>query len=174
MRNHLAIAIALLLPNLAIAEPAQTCRDGTNAKALDFWIGDWRVTDAKDGSFQGKDRVERVLDGCAVIENWTGADANDQGKSLFSYDARAHRWDQVWVTLNTAQPGGLKHKTLIAITPEGGTRFQGNLDLPDGRVVMDRTTLTPMPDRRVHQVIEISKDGGTTWIANFDALYALK
>lgn len=174
MRTPIMIAMALLAPQIAAAEPAQVCRDGINAKALDFWVGDWRVTDAKDGSFQGEDRVERVLGGCAVTENWTGADANDQGKSLFTYDAQAHRWEQVWVTLDTSRPGGLKHKSLIAITPEGGTRFQGNLALPDGRTVLDRTTLTPMKDGRVHQVIEDSKDGGATWIAGFDAIYAKK
>jgi hypothetical protein len=168
------IAMALLVPQLAAAQTGAACRDGANARALDFWTGDWRVTDAKDGSFQGEDRVERVLGGCAVIENWTGADVNDQGKSLFFYDAHAQRWNQVWVTLDTSRPGGLKHKSLVAITPEGGTRFQGNLDLPDGRTILDRTTLTPMKDGRVHQMIEDSKDGGTSWIVSFDAIYTRK
>ena len=174
MRKSLVVAMILLAPQIAFAETAQVCRDGSNAKALDFWVGDWRVTDAKDASFQGEDRVERVLGGCAVIENWTGADANDQGKSLFFYDAGTHRWDQVWVTLDTSRPGGLKQKSLVAVTPEGGTRFQGNLALPDGRTILDRTTLTPMKDGRVHQVIEDSKDGGTTWAVSFDAIYTKK
>ena len=90
---------------------------------------------------------------------------------MFTYDAHSHQWDQVWVTLDTSRPGGLKRKRLVG-TENGGTRFQGNLDLPDGRIIVDRTTLTPMADHRVRQMIEDSKDGGTTWITSFDAIYA--
>jgi hypothetical protein len=37
---------------------------------------------------------------------------------------------------------------------------------------LDRTTLTPLPDDRVRQLIEISRDRGVTWQTNFDAYYA--
>jgi hypothetical protein len=37
--------------------------------------------------------------------------------------------------------------------------------------VLDRTTLTPLSDGRVRQVIEISRDHGTTWQTGFDAYY---
>jgi len=60
------------------------------------------------------------------------------------------------------------------VYPDGGTRFQGELPLLDGRTILDRTTLTPMKDGRVHQTIEDSKDGGTSWIAGFDAYYTRK
>jgi hypothetical protein len=36
---------------------------------------------------------------------------------------------------------------------------------------MDRTTLTPLAGGRVHQVIEISRDGGKNWETVFDAEY---
>lgn len=146
--------------------------DGSKAHVLDFWIGDWKVTDAHDGSFQGHDLVDKILGGCAIVENWKGVDAGDEGKSLFVFDAAHNAWEQVWVTLDTSRPGGLKHKRLIAATPDGSTRFQGEIALPDGRIVLDRTTLTPLKDGRVHQVIENSKDGGENWIAGFDANYS--
>ena len=78
------------------------------------------------------------------------------------------------ITRDPSRPGGLKHKHLVATYPDGGVRFQGNLDLPNGRVILDRTTLTPLKDGSVHQLIEDSKDGGQTWIASFDAIYARK
>jgi len=174
MRNSPIAALVLLALACAPVEAAEVCRDGTNAKALDFWTGDWTVRDAKDGSLQGKDRVDAVLGGCAVIENWNGVEAGDEGKSLFSYDAVRGSWEQVWVTRDPSRPGGLKHKHLVATYPDGGVRFQGALDLPDGRVILDRTTLTPLKDGSVHQLIEDSKDGGQTWIASFDAIYARK
>jgi hypothetical protein len=41
----------------------------------------------------------------------------------------------------------------------------------DGGSHLDRTTLTPLPGGRVHQVIEISRDAGKTWEIAFDAEY---
>lgn len=51
-------------------------------------------------------------------------------------------------------------------------RFQGELPREDGSLVLDRTTLSPLPDGRVRQVIETSTDGGRTWEVGFDAYYS--
>jgi hypothetical protein len=75
------------------------------------------------------------------------------------------------VTDDAGQVGGTKEKHLIARLPDGGVRFQGELPLPDGRLVLDRTTLTPIRPGEVRQLIETSRDGGTTWRAGFDARY---
>ena len=40
-----------------------------------------------------------------------------------------------------------------------------------GITIDDRTTLTREAPDRVRQLIEISKDGGRTWLAVFDAEY---
>jgi hypothetical protein len=136
---------------------------------LDFWIGDWDVF--ADGKLNGRDRVTRILDGCALTEEWTGV-AGDNGMSLFIFDIRHGRWNQTWVTNNPTVPGGVKDKHLVALYPGGATRFQGVLGpRPNNTYLFDRTTLTPMPDSSVRQVIEISRDGGTTWEVNFDARY---
>jgi hypothetical protein len=150
------------------------CRASAQGKALDFWVGEWCVIAVADGSKQGDSRIERVLDGCAILENWHGADAGDDGKSLFTFNAGAALWDQVWVTQDTSRPGGLKNKHEVAITSDGGIRFQGNIYVRPGTVVLDRTTLAPLPDGRVRQTIEWSKDGGTIWSVSFDAYYVRK
>lgn len=62
-------------------------------------------------------------------------------------------------------------KRLIVHSAGGGVRFQAELRHPDGRVVLDRTTLSPLPGGEVRQLIEISADGGTTWRPTFDARY---
>ena len=159
----------------AHAEPAvMACRDLPNAKALDFWVGDWNVIAVANARKEGDSRIERVLDGCAIIENWHGVDANDDGKSLFTFDARSQLWDQVWVTQDTSRPGGLKNKHMIGAYGDGGVRFQGTISVRPGTVVLDRTTLTPLKDGRVRQTIEWSKDGGTSWVVGFDAYYVAK
>jgi len=157
--------------------PAPTgapCRSQAQGRVLDFWVGDWKVVDAKDGSLAGTNLVERVLEGCAVIENWHGVTPHDDGKSLFTYDARRHTWDQVWVTEDTSRAGGLKHKTMTGVLYANAVRFQGAIDRGKGVVILDRTTLTPWLDGRVRQTIEWSMDKGKTWKTVFDAFYIRK
>ena len=58
--------LSLSVPG-ALAENSESCTT-EEAKALDFWIGDWRVVDAA-GSFLGANKIERRLNGCALVEN---------------------------------------------------------------------------------------------------------
>lgn len=122
---------------------------------LDFWIGRWRVV-GHDGTPAGENEIESF--GGAVVERWRGA-GGDEGVSLFFL---ADVWTQVWV-----QPGCRKEKRH---DPEwtDGVRFVGTAFV-GARQLADRTTLTPLPDRRVRQVIEQERDG--VWVASFDAIY---
>jgi hypothetical protein len=67
--------------------------------------------------------------------------------------------------------GPIKEKLLVEEMIGGGIRFQGEILHLDGKSHLDRTTLTPLPGGRVHQVIEVSRDAGKTWEAVYDAEY---
>jgi hypothetical protein len=136
--------------------------------ALDFWVGDWMVSVGRERA--GTDRVERVSKGAAVIERWTDADGGE-GTSLFSFDPYACTWHQLWITDTPERVGGRKHKDLVVVPPGGGVRFQGAYPGRKAITVLDRTTLTPLANGTVHQVIETSTDGGATWQNGFDAIY---
>ncbi len=135
-------------------------------RVLDFWVGSWRVVTGDDQRQVGKNSINRILNGCAIIENWQSA-SGGEGKSLFYYHDVEKTWKQVWVT----DTQGLKEKHLIAVADSGAVRFQGEIVLPNGNIVLDRTTLTPLPENQVRQVVEQSADGGETWQVGFDALY---
>ena len=77
----------------------------------------------------------------------------------------------VWIIQRATRPGGVKEKTLIKEFEDGGVRFQGEITLPNGGAYLDRTTLTPLEEGKVRQVIETSRDGGKTWGVGFDAVY---
>ncbi len=139
---------------------------GPEYRRLDFWVGDWKVVTGPEEREVGLNSIVRILGGCAVIENWVSG-GGFEGKSLFYYHDVEKSWKQVWVT--NAQ--SLKEKRLIAELEGGALRFQGELPQADGSRVLDRTTLTPLPDGRVRQVIEQSRDGGETWQVGFDAVY---
>ena len=85
------------------------------------------------------------------------------------YDARKDLWTQTWITNNSAVPGGIKVKVLRAHAPTS-TTFQGEIEGKSGAVYYDRTILTARPRGRVHQEIQVSRDG-VTWRTGFDAIY---
>lgn len=169
----LLVATALLLlPATAHAQEPPTptaCDQIEGFHRLDFWLGDWTVV-APDGTAQGTNRIEKVLEGCAIVEHWTGSEGG-QGMSLFYFNALNRTWKQVWVTSRATVAGALKEKQLIEELPDGGVRFQGVIVLEDGRSILDRTTLTPLADGRVRQVIEWSRDGGVHWNESFHGIY---
>ncbi|HEU5303476.1 MAG TPA: hypothetical protein VFU40_02420 [Gemmatimonadales bacterium] len=121
----------------------------------------------------GTNRISRILKGCAVLEEWKDVEGGE-GRSLFYYDRATRRWKQVWVTSLATSALGTKEKRLVARLANGGTRFQGEIPTPSGGVLLDRTTLEPRADGSVRQLIETSRDGGTTWQAIFDAIYLRK
>lgn len=149
------------------AQSAASCADDPTFHTLDFWVGQWDVFVGEQQV--GTNRIEKVLSGCALIENWRDA-GGGEGKSLFYYNPETRTWKQVWVTENPRTPGGVKEKHHIATLEGGAMRFQGTIRLPDGGSYLDRTTLTPLEDGRVRQVIEVNRDG-QNWEVGFDAVY---
>jgi hypothetical protein len=146
--------------------PAGPCRATEVSRNLDFWLGDWDVYTGAE--LAGRDTVERVLGGCGVTERWRGS-GGDEGMSLFAYDARKDLWAQTWVTGDSGVPGGIKVKVLRAHAP-ASTTFQGEIEGKTGTVYYDRTILAALPGGRVHQLIQLSRDG-VTWRTGFDAIY---
>ena len=161
--------LLLLCLSIAVAEDAapEKCTEMQIYGLLDFWVGDWVVYSDEDKV--GENKIEKILEGCAVMEHWQGV-GGGEGKSLFFVDTNG-TWKQVWVTEWAANPGGVKEKTHVFTLPNEAVRFQGLLQHPDVGTYLDRTTLTPIEKGRVRQVIETSTDSGETWKKTFDAIY---
>ena len=173
MLRHAAYLASAVLVTAATDSHAQQapatppCASDSAYRALDFWVGHWRVVDSA-GNKLGSNSIEKIMGGCAITERWKEDDG--EGQSLFYYVPAQRRWKQVWVTPSALQLGGVKEKQLIHSAP-GTARFQGELVGPKGAILLDRTTLTAMSGGRVRQVIEVSRDGGATWHVNFDGIY---
>jgi hypothetical protein len=162
----LAAVCLALLASAHEAAPPPACEDVPGFHLLDFWVGSWDVYSGDTKA--GTNRIEKILSGCAIMEHWRGS-GGGEGKSLFYYQVQSDIWKQVWVTEYAAATGALKEKTLVERLEDGGVRFQGDIPTDDGHYY-DRTTLTPLTDGRVRQLIEISRDGAT-WQPTFDAYY---
>lgn len=133
---------------------------------LAFWVGTWDVHDWATGERAGWNEIVAILDGHAVLERWRGV-SGLEGASLFWDDGATGTWQQVWVT----SVGWAKQKTMVAAGIPDAVCFEGVVTLPDGSEVRDRTTLTPLGDGSVRQVIEVARLDGDAWEVGFDAVY---
>lgn len=147
------------------AEENQRPAPPAEVTQFDFWVGDWEVT-TPDGKIAGTNRIEKILGGRVLQENWTGA-GGYVGKSFNIFDATVGKWRQFWVDasgLSLQLAGGLVEGRMVL----EGERLQG------GKPVRDRITWTPNADGTVRQFWESSADGGATWTVAFDGLYRRK
>jgi hypothetical protein len=168
-RLHVAAGVAVALASGSLQTQAPpACASDSAFAWLDFWIGTWDVS--ADEQQAGENRIQKIVGGCAVTEEWTSA-VGQRGHSLFYFRPSSRTWHQVWVTERALAPGGLKEKELIDRRPNGALLFQGEIPLAEGGTYLDRTTLTPIGPDEVRQLIEISTDGGSTWRTVFDGRY---
>jgi hypothetical protein len=171
MRIHRALGMAVasvLLASSALAfSQASDCRSDEDYRLLDFMIGNWDVY--VNGQLDGHNRIEEVAAGCAMTEYWTGADGSP-AMGLFFVDPSSHGWSQVLVTDQATHPGGLKQR-LLTKRLDGGVRFDGKIDVPGKGVLLERCSMTRLPDGRLQELKDQSRDNGKTWHVVYDAIY---
>ncbi len=147
----------------AAAQPLAPC-DTAEFRQFDFWVGHWDVTDP-DGNTVGHNRIDAILNGCALQENWTGG-SSFRGHSFNIYDRARGVWHQTWVDSSGALlqlEGGLLDGAMVL----EGTRYSPKRNAP----VQDRISWTPNADGSVRQHWQSSVDGGASWQTVFDGLY---
>ena len=132
-------------------------------RGLDFWVGEWAIYD-QDRVRVGTNRVARTPDGCAYVETWSGT-LGDGGRSLNYFDRAAGAWKQVWI----GDTGGLAEQS--GILNDGELRLQGETTGPGGVRTLNRQTLAPLGNGRLRQHAEASRDGGKTWLPQFEFTY---
>jgi hypothetical protein len=165
-QHRLAVLPALLLLALtaapAGAAPAASCADAAKSHQFDFWIGEWDVI--AGGGNAGINKIEPILGGCVLQENWRGAQGGE-GTSLNFYNPDTGKWHQKWVwkggkTLELE--GGLENGKMVMAGQQQGA---------DGKTTRNRITWTPNADGTVRQLWESSADDGKSWQVQFDGLY---
>lgn len=144
------------------------CSANPELALLDFWFGEWRVED-EDGELLGSNIIYRMLNGCIVQEQWQGS-GGGVGISVFYVEPAGGKLKQLWITGQALMPGGTKEKELVAAEHGEFVQFLGSY--PNGEeTILDRTTLSRLPDGEVLQLIEISRDHGESWETGFRGIY---
>lgn len=159
---RLALLIVLAAPSITMAQQPAACT-ASQHRQFDFWIGDWEVTNAR-GQRAGSNRIERILDGCALYESWTSAGPS-RGHSLNAWDPGDNKWHQAWMdnsgtVLRLA--GGIVNGEMV---------MEGERRLQDGTRTTERITWTPNADGTIRQHWQSSRDTGMRWTTVFDGTY---
>jgi hypothetical protein len=163
----LVIAVLMMARWSAAAPPPAPCDSDPAFHRLDFWIGDWDVVEPATGERLGTSVLKKILRGCAISVDWHEADGSGEIQETFLYEKARKSWLQVWIS----DAGSTKQRRSIDDGTEGSVRFLGEVLQLDGASHLDRSTVTPLKNGRVRQVIEISRDGGSTWRRAFEGEY---
>jgi hypothetical protein len=161
-----ALFVLACLPAAAQAPPiveSRPCKESSPYRGMDFWVGEWEVETAQ-GRPAGSSRIELVLDGCIVLENWTGRNGY-AGKSFNLFHADSSKWEQLWVDNQgqlTRYEGEAK---------DGNIYYRAERVGSDGKKVPIRMTFFNVGPDRVRQLGETSADGGTSWSVEYDLVY---
>jgi len=135
-------------------------------RQFDFWIGEWNVQNAQ-GQQVGTSSIQRIENGCVILENWTGG-LGGTGKSLNFYDASLHKWRQTWADSS----GGVSE--FAGDYKDDAIRFEGESHNPNGTKITRRLTFFNLGPDRVRQFSESTTDGGKTWNVDYDFTYIRK
>ncbi len=141
------------------------CEDA-EFRQFDFWIGDWDVVSAADGTHQGSSHIAKEMGGCVIWENWTSAGGPYFGKSYNTWNVNLKRWEQYWVD-NAAGViffhGGIKDGVMDYWTDD--------VPQPAGGTLMRHLQFFSLSADKVRQFSQGSNDGGKTWHVEYDFVY---
>ena len=145
-----------------VAQPDKPCEKYPVFRQFDFWIGNWKVLEP-DGTLAGNNKIEVILDGCVIMENWTGAGPN-RGKSFNYYNFQTKKWHQQWVDNfgQTLEFEGVIKDNVVYYTGE-------SKDL-SGKKVYHKLTISKISETEVRQLWEQSFDN-ENWTIAFDGKY---
>lgn len=161
----LTFAAGLALSAMAADEaPAKPCSSPEH-RQFDFWVGTWTVRDPQ-GTIVGTNRIEKILGGCGLREDWTSA-SGGHGTSLNLYDAAGKRWHQTWIDdggMLLLLDGSWNDGRMILTGTQPSRRKPGT-------VVHSRITWTPNQDGTVTQLWEMRQEEDKEWKKVFEGIY---
>ena len=158
------------LAGLSVFFATAVCANGTAApctapeyRQFDFWVGNWDAFEMGSGTKDAHVRVDRILDGCVLREQYDGADGH-RGQSFSIYDSSRKVWHQSWVT----NRGELL--TIEGHLRDGAMVLAGSDLTADGDERQVRGDWTPV-EGGVRETAVTSTDSGKTWKPWFDLMF---
>ena len=166
MRTALAGLLLAVTGTYAQAQQAPQGCDSPESKQFDFWAGEWDLTFQNEGqAAHSRNRITKILDGCALLEEFSGPPGTPlEGRSLSSFDRATHRWKQTW-TDNTASyldfTGGFAEGRMV-LSREAGS---------EGKRFLQRMVWEDIRADSFTWLWQRSDDGGKSWKTNWKIEY---
>jgi hypothetical protein len=140
--------------------------DTPQSRELDFWVGEWTLSYVEDGkSLTSRNRISKILDGCAVLEEFDGAPGIAlTGRSLSTFDRATGRWKQTWVDNSGAYldfVGGLQDGRMV---------FERTAQR-DGKRFAQRMVFDDVKPESLRWLWQRSDDAGRTWKTLWEIAY---
>ena len=158
-----------LLMGFAQNKNSSPCASNPVYRQFDFWVGEWEAF-GPNGKKGGDSRIERILDSCVIVENWTSSQGGYSGKSYNTFNGVTGKWQQYWVDnsggVTAYLDGHYENDKMILLTD--------NEKQKDETYKLQRLTFYHLSDDKVRQHGESSVDGGKTWKTNYDLEYRRK
>ena len=136
---------------------------GPEYRQFDFWIGDWDALEAGKAEVVARTRVDRILDGCVLREDYE-SEKGLRGQSFSLYDASRRIWHQSWAT-NRGEM-----LTIEGRFENGEMVLAGAERAADGAERLVRGTWKPI-NGGVRETAVTSLDAGKTWQPWFDLVF---
>ena len=162
MRSILFALLMIAACSIRAEQPAAGC-DSPESKQLDFWIGEWDLTYGDGG--KGHNRVTKILDGCAILEEFSGAPGVKlDGRSFSTFDVNTRQWKQTWVDSQGSYldfTGGFEGARMIFAreAARGGSRF------------LQRMVFADITPQGLAWTWQRSDDGGKEWKTLWEIRY---
>lgn len=147
----------------------QPCAYTPENRQFDFWLGEWEVETTQGAIPAGQSKIQSILTGCVILENWQSNGNPYSGKSYNIYNASLKRWEQFWVDSvggNIFFYGSLKDGVMDYYTDE--------LPQPNGTKLKRHLQFFSLGPDKVRQFSQGSTDGGKTWSVEYDFTYLRK
>ena len=152
--------ILVFFTTIAQTPPVQKPCSASEASQFDFWVGNWQLT--WNDTSHGTNKINKILDGCGVQENFYDPAMNYKGQSWSVYNQNAKQWQQTWVDNQggyIALTGGMTGDSMVLTTAERTVPAKVS---PTGKII-SRMVFYNIKSNSFDWSWEASTDGGKTW-----------
>jgi hypothetical protein len=130
-----------------------------DSSLFDFWVGNWDLTwtNAQGKIEKGNNRVEKILDGTVIQENFSFATGVFKGISISVYNVAKGTWHQAW-----ADSQGTYYDFEGDVV-ENKRIFKTRVREQNGQKIIQRMVFYDIKADSLTWDWELSRDGGVTW-----------
>lgn len=165
-----ALIISAISLSYSIAQTTEKPCSSPEVSQFDFWLGEWNLQwKNSDGKIEtGTNIITKVLEGCALEENFSASDNSLKGRSFSAYNTNRKLWQQTWVDNTGAYldfTGGFENGRMI---------LSRKVTTKAGKEITQRMVFYDITANEFYWNWESSDDNGSTWMLLWKIHYIRK